>query len=251
MTRTYERSKKLANYLNKIRNETGHEIAIEWSKPGPGIPVSGVPGRFLYDPSCILILMNSDIARFLSDSEIEEVIAHEATHGFLIHKKGHCPHVLKHPASDIEEMYTSLLFSMVDDIVVNTILQEEGYSPLPNVYLYMVRKETISVRKEEDYYEEYSYDPLLKDRFMVFRYITAWGYLNYFDLKSHDRRTIKKFTKTFENKCPKQFEMASQVKKVILQNDILTVEGRNSAMRELLKLWNLEDLVELKTNERS
>lgn len=240
--------------MERIRDETGRGIVIEWAKPENLDWLSGIPSAFLFDPDCIRILINSDLVRLIQQSyllpieeTIEELIAHEATHGLLIHGMGFCRNVLEDSASDSAREQTSILFSMIQDIRVNKILQEEGYSPLGGVYLYQVINEINSMRKGEDYYDNYSYDPLLKDRIMVWHYIMAWAYLKYFDLKSHDRRTIKKFTKIFENKYPKQFEMASQVRTIILQNNIFSAEGHNNAMKELVKLWGLEDLVRLET----
>jgi len=253
-TSTYARSKKLAKYLERIRDETGRGIVIEWAKPENLDWLSGIPSAFLFDPDCIRILINSDLVRLIQQSyllpfeeTIEELIAHEATHGLLIHGMGFCRNVLENSASDSARKQISTLFSMVQDICVNKILLEEGYSPLGGVYLYQVRDEINSMRKSEDYYDNYSFDPLLKDRFMVYRYIMAWAYLKFFDLKSHDRRTIKKFTKIFENKYPKQSEMASQVKTTILENDISEAEGHNNTIKKLVRLWGLENLVRLET----
>jgi len=244
MTSTYEPSKKLENYLTKIQNETGREIVIQRSDD---LGLSGMLSAFSYDPSHIFVQFVSSID--MTDPRVEHLIAHEATHGFLTLKKGYCSYFLKRPASGIEKRHVRILFTMVDDIVVNKTIQEESFPPFSSVYLSMVRMETKSILRGEDIYNQFSDDPLFKDRFMVFRYVMAWGFLKYFDLKSHDRRTIKKFTKAFENRCPKQSEMASQVRKTILENDIFTAEGRNNCMKELLKLWGLEDLAELKTNK--
>jgi len=251
-TSTYTRSRKLAKYLEGIRDKTKREIVIEWAKPENLDWLSGIPSVFLFDPDRIHILINSDMVRLIHQSYllpleeiIEELIAHEATHGLLIHGMGFCRSVLENSASDSARKQISILFSMVQDIRVNKILQEEGYSPLGGVYLYQLIDAIDSMRKDEDYYDNYSYDPSLKDRYMVWCYIMAWAYLKYFDLESTDRTTIEKFTKIFENKYPTQFEMASQVRMIILENDILSSGGHNNAMKELVKLWRLEDLVRL------
>ena len=253
-TSTYARSKKLAMYLERIRDKTKREIVIELAKPENLDWLSGVPSVFLFDPDRILVLINSKTVISIQqlyllpvEEIIEELIAHEATHGLLIHGMGFCRNVVENSASDSARKQISILFSMVQDIRVNKILQEESYSPLGGVYLYRVMDEIESMWKGEDYYDNYSYDPLLKDRNMVWHYIMAWAYLKYFDLEFIDRTTIEKFTRIFENKYPKQFEMASQARTIILQNDILSAEGHNNAMKELVKLWELEDLVRLET----
>jgi len=250
-TSTYARSKKLAEFLEKIRDETSREIVIEWTNPGSNPKLSGVPGRFIYDPPpsrVLRVLMDSDICQHLKHSDIEEVIAHEATHGLLIYAKGYGAPVFKRHANHIEEKSTSYLFSMIDDIVVNTILQDAKYSPLGSVYLLMVKEDRDSIRKGEILYEEQpSDDPLLKNRWTVYRYVTAWSYLKYFMLEAHYRRPIRNFVRIFKKKCPKQLEMANQIIEVVQRNNIKSPEGRNSAVNELLKLWGLEDLVRLET----
>ena len=70
---------------------------------------------------------------------------------------------------------------MIDDIVVNRIIQKEGFTPFGPRYLNMVEKETKAARKGSDKpYAEFSYDPLFKDRFMVFRYLAGFFLIGIF-----------------------------------------------------------------------
>ena len=235
-------SQKLADYLNKVRRETGREIRFEYISH---FPIPSMKTAYRYDPSLIEVVIASNAK--MTTSQLEQSIAHEVTHGFLQHKLRYCHAVFKRPPSDTEEKSTSLIFTMIDDIVVNRIISEEGFDPFGPVYLPTVEKETKAIRKGKDCYNRHSHDPLFKDRYMVFRYIMAWGFLEYFDLEPFARRKIKKFAKTFENSFPRQYEMASQIRELILQNDIFTSEGHRRTIEGVLKFWNLEDLVELKT----
>jgi len=243
MTPTYEPSKRLENYLSKIQNETGRKIVFERSDDHRISRMS-----FRDHPSRILVLVASGFN--MTDPLTERLIAHEITHGFLIYKKGYCHPVLKRSANYNGKRYVDILWTIFDDIVVNKIIHEEGFPSVTSRYLSMVKKETNCIRKGEDVYKEFSDDLLFKGRFMVCRYILAWGFLEYFSLESSAHQTVEEFVRTFEEKCLKQFEMASQVRTIILQNDIFTSEGHNNAMKELVKLWGLEDLVELKTEEK-
>jgi len=246
MTRSYEISEeKLGNYLAKIQNETGREIVFQRVDV---LGISGIPCSYQYHPSRILILVRRDVD--FADPRTRQYIAHEATHGLLEHAKGHFRAVLKRDASEDEKRQAEILATIIEDIVVNRILQDEGFPPFSSVYLPMVRKETDSIRKGESLYNLYkqvSNDTLTIDRFIVFRYIMAWGFLKYLSLETHEREIIEEFLETFETKCLKEFEMATQVRTIILQNDILSAEGNNNAMKELVKLWGLEDLVRLET----
>jgi len=133
---------------------------------------------------------------------------------------------------------------MVEDIVVNKIIQQEGFDPFGLNYLTVVQQETKSARKGRDHYRQYK-DPLLRHRIMVFRYILAWGYLQYFDLETYTRRTLSKFLKAFDSSFPEQFKMANQAKQIILENDIFTPTGFQNVVERILALWELDHLVEV------
>lgn len=240
----YEPSRKLKNYLSKIQNETGRKIVFERTNRIR----SGM--AFRHHPNYVLVGIASTFDMKHDISRTERSIAHEVTHGFLIYRKGYCHPVFKRSATHNEKGYVDVLWTTSTDIAVNKIVHEEGFPLFSPVYIGEVKKETNSLRKGEDHYRMFSYDPLLRDRFMVSRYILAWGSLKYFSLEPSVHQTIEEFLKTFAEKCLKQFEMASQVRTIFLQNDIFTAEGHNNVMKGLVKLWGLEDLVELKTEKK-
>lgn len=240
MSTSIKPSKKLANYLGKITNETGRQIIIE-EKNDFGL--AGMTAAFLFHPSHIIVRIAPGSQ--ITDPGVERSIAHEVTHGLLIYKKGYCQCVYKRRASDKENKNVSLLVTMIDDIVVNKIIHEEGFSPFGSKYLPMVKEETKAAPEGRDYYNRFSDDLVFKDRFMVFRYIMAWGFLQYFPLEPSVRKQIRKFIKSFQKSYPKQYEMANQIKELILQNDIFTPEGHRNTMERILNLWGLEDLVKL------
>jgi len=78
---------------------------------------------------------------------------------------------------------------------------------------------------------------------MVFRYILAWGYLEYLNSDKIDKKTLHKFLKVFQKSCPKQYEEAKKIKEIILKNDIFTRKGYDKTIKECLDLWNLTNLV--------
>lgn len=83
---------------------------------------------------------------------------------------------------------------------------------------------------------------------MVFRYILAWGLINYCDLKPHARKTIEKYLQAFQKSFAKQFAMADKIKKLILKYDIFTPHGHRKTIEAVVKLWHLDALVELQTS---
>ncbi|MCK5561835.1 MAG: hypothetical protein KAJ51_14645, partial [Thermoplasmata archaeon] len=78
-------TKKLEEYLKKIDVETGRKIQIQEL---PSDEMYNMKSAFVYHPSHILILLAKDSN--ITDPEIEQSIAHEATHGLLVHKMKYC-----------------------------------------------------------------------------------------------------------------------------------------------------------------
>jgi len=146
-----------------------------------------------------------------------------------------------------------LLVTMIEDVVVNKIIQEKNYRPYSTKYLDDVKQDIEDIRKGKVCYYETHADPGHKDKFdkfMVFRYILAWGFLKYLNLGEIDKKTIHKFLKIFQKSCPKQYEEAKKIKGVILENNIFTPEGYCKIIKKCLDLWNLTHLMGIYTCQR-
>ena len=230
-------SDKLHAYIAKVENETGRKVLIQSVQ---NVGLSGMMARFSEHPTHILI----EVVQVLKhDEQIEHSIAHEATHGLLAYAKGYCRIKLKHSMPILESNSIGILATMIEDIVVNKIIQENGFLPFNSKYLETVKKETKALRRNQDYYQKYQ-NPF-KDRFMVFRYIMAWGFLKYYDLDESSRKIIARFENDFRLSCPKQYKTANQIKDILMQHNIFTAEGYCQAIRESLKLWELYNLVNI------
>ena len=189
----------------------------------------------------ICVGINEEEYKKDSQEEIDSTIAHEVTHEFLSLKKKYC----RLKCGPKEGKTVGLLAIMIEDIVVDKIIQEKNYLPYSTRYLDTVKRETKSARKGTDYYKEFDYDPMYKDRFIVSRYIQAWEFLKYFNSGEIDKKTLYKFLKIFQKSYPEQYEEAKKIKEIILENDIFTSEGYNNAIKRCLKLWNLIGLVDI------
>jgi len=73
------------------------------------------------------------------DPRIERSIAHEIAHGFLIYGPGYYALDPIDNASDENSLHLSLL-SFIDDIIVNKIIQENGFSSLSDTYLIQIER---------------------------------------------------------------------------------------------------------------
>lgn len=235
----FEPSETLGAYIDKVQAETSRPVSIRVVPPGRFAP--GITAQTGKDPDCILV----EISPGLQGDQLEQSIAHEITHGLLTYgSKNYCSLNPKQRLNQVGAESLSALQTMIEDIVVNKLIQEEGFSPYAFDYLNEVKRETTSARKGRDYYSQFK-DTQIKHRFMVFRYIMAWGYLEYFDLDPHARRTLVKFLKAFESSYPDQHKMAVQIRQAIAKNDIFTAEGYEAALRECLSLWKLDHLVQI------
>jgi hypothetical protein len=178
--------------------------------------------------------------------EIDSTIAHEVTHELLSLKKKYC----RVKCGDEVRDTVVLLITMIEDVVVNKFIQEKNYRPYSTKYLDDVKQDIEDIRKGKVCYYEAHADPEYKDKFdkfIVFRYIMAWGFLKYLNLGGIDKKTIYKFLKIFQKSLPKQYEKAKKIKEIILENNIFTPEGYNKTIKECLDLWNLANLVEIYT----
>jgi hypothetical protein len=231
---------KLRAYIDKVEKETGRSVLIQTTQD---FGVSGMMARFLEHPTHILV----EVAPNIPHDQFAQSIAHEVTHGLLAYARRYRrlgnP---KRPPTPLEANTVSLLATMVEDIVVNKIIHENGFQPFAPNYLSVVREETKAARKGRDYYRQFQ-DPLFKDRFMVFRYIMAWGFLQFYDLDKYARKTLSRFESEFKSVYPNQYKLAGQVKDIITKNNIFTPEGYCSAIKIGLALWGLNDLVELQS----
>lgn len=236
----FQCSAKLSKYLRKVEIETGHKVEFRSAADlgaGPGMTFG-----FKLDPSCILIIHKEGTD--LGDPKHENSIAHEATHGYLVYKLGYSTLRTKRKPTRNEAGHVNLLFTMIDDIVVNKIIHEEGFPPFSPVYLSQVEIETKEAHKASyKLYDELPHDLLFKDRWMVLRYIIAWGLIRYCDLEPYARKIIYKYLKAFQKSYAKQFIMADQIREIILQHDIFSAHGHSKTVEAVARLWHIDDLV--------
>jgi len=235
-------STKLSTYMREIEYETSRQIVIENTVNSE---LSGELAGFRLDGN-IHVLINLDYlaSNTVTDQDVERTIAHESTHGLLLYGRGYChPSVFGRELTEEEHYKAQWVFNMVDDIVVNKIIQVKGFPPFSPVYLQEVEKEINAANEGIDIHNQISNEFLLKDTFMVMRYITAWGFLEYFKLEQEVRGIITIFLQSFQKSYPEQYQTAEQVKNIILRNDISTSDGQCNAIKEILDLFGLLDLV--------
>ncbi len=236
----FEFSVKLRDYLKKIETETGKEVKILES---PYLGLKGMWAGFRYHPDYIIVIIRSDIQK--TNETLERSIAHETTHGYILFKNQYCRGEFPESTSDSDKRDIQMIFTMVDDIVVNKIITENGFTPFGVEYLTAVQKEIDSMLAGVDFYRQFSDDILFDDLLMITRYIIAWGFLEYFQLSRHHYETLKKFVDVFKDTYPLQYGIVSQIKQIIIENDIFTSSGHCKAMIDILNLLKFDKMVKI------
>jgi hypothetical protein len=237
---TFHLSTKLENYLEKIKVETGKEIKILES---PHLGLKGMWAGYKYHPDFIIIIIRSGIEK--TNETLERSIAHEATHGYILFKKKFCRAEFNQKISENEKKDIQMIFTMIDDIVVNKIIYENGFNPYGKKYLDVVRKEIDSMIAGVDIYRQFSKDLLFDDILSISRYIVAWGFLEYFELNKEDYETLKKYLDVFKDTYPLQYDIANKIDQIIIKNNIFSSKGHCNIMTKILKLLKFDDLVEI------
>jgi len=97
---------------------------------------------------------------------IEWMIAHEVTHGLLAYKKKYCQFEFKSVRvhNELEEDSASLLFTMIEDIVVSKIMHENNFQPYPYEYLDKIQTDTKYIRKSKGKFPNFIKIPRLTTR---------------------------------------------------------------------------------------
>ena len=232
-------SPHLTSYVDKVTEQTRRRLVVERRS----LPL-GLKAAFIPDPRFIKIVLDPSIN--LKTNYAEYSIAHEVTHGLLTYAKGYAPLIAKRPLTAKEQTRRSIAAVLVEDIVVNRILQTEGFAPFAPIYLATVQYETKVANAKGTYpHPDLANDEEGRDRWMVLRYIIAWGLVEYCSLDQKSEDVIGEYLRAFQNAYPKQFSMAEQVKSIIKENDIFEAQGYRKAMASILDLWKLNDFLQM------
>ncbi len=231
---------KLFLYLKKVEKETSKPIKILKSRE---LGLKGMLSAFRYHPDQIVIIIKEGVNR--SEPDMVRSIAHEATHGYLIFKLGYCRPVFKENTSETIMKNAHLVFTMMDDIVVNKIIQENGFPPFGSEYLVSVNFETESALNGENIYEKFSEDPIFDSILMVSRYIIAWSFIEFYDIGKNEKEDIKRYLTSFENNFKEEMGFVSKIIDIIKNNDIFISSGHCQAIEEILDLWDIKKFLKL------
>ncbi len=232
-------SSKLRRYLKKIEAETGRHIKFRESNE---LGIKSITAAYQYHPKYILITLNTDYPR--SRDDMERSIAHEATHGYLIHRLGFCRSLYTQDSTEDYRKEVQLVFTMVEDIVVNKIIEDNGFPPFGHEYLPMVQEE-IKIAKMgeevgESFYGRFTDDYRLEAILMISRHIIAWGFLKYYSLSPEQSEIINEFIEVFKTYYPDYYEFSAQIVKLMEEKDIFNPRDGCDVIYEILKMFKMD-----------
>ncbi|HMK54834.1 MAG TPA: hypothetical protein VK444_08685 [Methanobacteriaceae archaeon] len=244
----FELSDRLKNYLLLIENETGLPVKILGS---PDLGITGARAAFNYHPQYTVVVLNSSEPRLSAD--VERSVAHEATHGYILHKLGFCRAVFTEDATEDVKKKANVLFSIIEDLMVNRIIPEHGFPPFGSEYIPMLKKEIeIASQGEiqgEKFYSQLTPNLEFEDIIMVSRYILAWGFLEYYPFPKNIQSLLQNFLDVYSKAYPHHYPHARKVKEIILKNNVFTAKGECRAMQKIIKLWGFEKMVKVESTK--
>lgn len=238
-------SDRLQEYIADAQGRTGRQVDIH-EVTDVGLP--GMAAAFEFkarSPHLTVKVCHDDDA-----ARLERPIAHEIGHGLLAYEK-HYPWAEPTSAADyVERQSIRFLTVMMQDIIVNRNLMLAGFAPLGFKYPQTVTgelycaNEVAAGRTVEDPYQGFQ-EPALRDRFMVLRYITTWGYLRHIEsgLGPDLARLLFAFIDAYKRAYPRQYALAAPIRDAIIQNDIFNARGYKTALTIALRAWTLDRLV--------
>src|SRR5664280_1439696 len=130
--------------------------------------------------------------------------------------------------------------TMVNDIVVNKIIADKGFSPFSAKYIPQVKREIKALNNNEDCYKEHlEIGITFYNKFKIFRYILAWGFLKFYKLNTEEGKIISRYIKYFERYLREYVDEVKEITKLIEGNDIFTAKGNLFVVAELFRRWGL------------
>ena len=235
------------NKINEVKISARTTEFLEWIKTETGKPIhievtndigANMSARYTTFPDEIKIGLSPSLLK--DKDSIDNSVCHEAVHGLLEHKQGYYfPHVIE-PLTIEESRLCSLVMTMINDIVVNKILSDNGFSPFSAKYIPQVQREIKALNNNEDCYKEHLETGItFYNKFKIFRYIMAWGFLKFYKLNEEDGKIISRYIKHFERYLREHIDEVKDITKLVEGNDIFTAEGNLFVVTELFRRWGL------------
>jgi hypothetical protein len=226
-------------YLKWVEDETGHLIDVSYASVFPG-------AKFEFKKDIKYIVIHSEPGLDWSLPDNVASIVHEATHGYYTYKQRYFYPCAINELSPTEDKCLCLVSSMIDDIVVDKFIQEKGFNPFSTIYFDVIAQETRAARRREDIWSRYNDDPIFKHRFIIFRYVLAWGYLTFYCIPVNLKNRLGNCLEAMAKCYSKETQVAIKICGEISRNNIFSIEGHRKTLEEVFVLYDMGDKIMLK-----
>ncbi len=231
-------SQEAKDYLNVIKGKIGKSVPLKIVNP------SEIPGGFKAAFREDLTNPNNTSVLLTPNNLTGQSLAHEVTHFLLSHSGYDSLQKIKGVVISKEEfMIQNLLGTMLEDIVVNHIIQEEGFSPFDKNYPSVVKQEIklITRAKQNPYSRELATGQVYYSKFKIFRYILAWSLMEYCELSQDLTSTLKEYLSCFENHFPEEYKECEEIMKIIENHNIFDANQYKIILEKILAMWQLNN----------
>lgn len=225
-------SSEIKSYLDMVENKTKFNIAIT----ATSFLQNGMPAVFSYNLENKDMNITLVLERIKNNEDLNYYIIHEATHGLLFFGQDFANLKGFVAVTEKEKCLRDLLMTMVDDIVVNSICDKYGVGPFPSVYLEVVEREIKQIN--ENNYNHPS-------KYKVSRYISAWSFIEYFNLDQNNISILQEYLNVFQAKFNDEYHECREIIKIIQKNDIFSPNGNSAICEGVAKLWGLNEKMKM------
>lgn len=238
-------TEKLRAYNERVESETGRKVVF---RPfGESSVQPGITGQIKIGPSYEGIVHIEYLAnKPTTDPEVEKVLAHELTHALLYYARGYL-YVDAPEGVDTRLVQQSAdVMDFIDDIVVDRIVQDEGFLPVTEHQLSSITNNTttLALAKNPAQIEMPHPDDAVRSEInLVGQYIYAWALPRYLALDDRTTSILKNFQRIFPQFLAKEYTKAKHIKKLMSAHSIFNSRGREEVLMGALRLWKLDTTV--------
>ncbi len=178
-------------------------------------------------------------------AHFEAGFAHEATH-WLLGFRGYAQPKPKKKLSDLENEYISICQTMVQDLVVNRLIEDNGFKVCGDRLVALMVLETEAHLKGGITYGkgDFAKDGKLQTMQRVMKRLLYEASLDYPGTSLSDRTAILAFLKAHGETCPLDVTHSETIQAFIKSEDIFTTEGYKKVVNEVASFWGISSLVD-------
>ncbi len=177
----------------------------------------------------------------------ERQVAHELTHALMIYAQGYQIPCAPADVSQYDVQTVAEIVDLVDDVIVDVTIHRRGFiqPTRDGLETYKGMASVLDQADSRAQIDPYEDDPVRAEIALVKGYIYAWALLRYVDMPRSARDAFAKYVRRYPQIMKVEFAKAKQIKKLIMANDIFTLEGRTAVVVGATDLWPINPRVYL------